>query len=1389
VIPFLRSSILRSVVFVACLPVLLAQALPPGSLELEARRKALQHQALLTELTSQLEAESDEATRVVLGADLAIVRLEAQLLARAVPLEELATAKPKPLLRKLAALEKTPMEALTLARFAFLQGANDIAEEALGVARDGDADLAAETNRLLAEARGEEVPKGGYVRYRGLWLPLAERDSARALDEALEALATIESRERLVPFAPSSDESNHERFEELGPGVGEARLRESCRLVRKSLDGEYEEVRRWIQSYVRQPQLREELLAAYAEIAPERRLALQLIARYEKPQQPEVDAYRQRLESMYAAFEKLVERDFARFERTTPQEAWELDQRLQRREGALAAVDRYFATAGLPRLPAEGIRPMKGSTVTTVHLLPGREQSGLEDVLWLLVKFRAGQTIDTFTRAAELLQHREKLTPWERLLLEEVICRAIEEYNDRVVHSLDATELQFVEVLNRYRRVLGLRPFEIEERLDVCSRKHSQEMVDLGYFGHISPIARNRGPSDRARLEGFSGGVGENCLAGGVDGRGAFEGWYHSPGHHRNLVSGGPQLGVGAVNGHSMWTMVCGGNDATWRSLHRDLPPAERQRLDELLEAHLAGMGRARGLPKKLRGKLEAELPDALPGLARVAFAAARQPYHERHGQFPALLKLIVEADLHVSWRAIQIAAVASLIESLRYAHTAPLREEAWKLLEPYLQEEFTFVPGAGAGKRAKVALAVTRHWEDEAQWRYRAEPDATAPEPPRVVDRVGDGPSMRSPRKALTPRERLKMARRGGGGNETEEAVEQGLAFLAMIQDDDGAWRARSFSLAFDPSDGNPGRGNAEWETSMTGLSLLAFCSAGYTTEQGKYREVVQRGANFLMAHILDYGRYETTSSHYMYNHAIATQALCELYSFSNDPQLGVCAQLAVDYLVYAQHQRSGGWRYEANERGDSSVTGWVILALNSAYKAELDVSSFRGALRFLDTVTQRPYYHTGYLEPFDRATNLNRLTAVAMTGRLFLGVAHESPRLKLPAWRLIEDLPASNKVDFYYWYYATLCLFQLGEPYWKKWNAALVDTLLEQQESRASSAFLGSWPPRGDHSGSGGRIYQTALGVLMLTTYYRYDRAPKQRIHPYTGDIASEIEPYLAALRDEPDAHRRRIASRKLVDKFGPSMVPILLKILRERSEPVEYRRRLATMLADVAAPRHEAALLELLADPDGAIVEALLGALPRLTSRSSLDVLQGYLTHGNRNVRVFCARALARLADPAATKSIGARLEVERDGWVKGELEKALLRLSRRSGLAVLVERALPGDEAGLLAVLDGLEPLERHGLIEPLIALVDRDPRLAREVRGAIDEYRESALIPLLVLQLEDPELEVRKRAVSLLRALTRKHFAYDPAAGAGDRATGLKRWQRWWKKSVEQYVPR
>ena len=35
---------------------------------------------------------------------------------------------------------------------------------------------------MLAEARGERVPRGGYFRYRGLWLPLAHRDRERLFE-------------------------------------------------------------------------------------------------------------------------------------------------------------------------------------------------------------------------------------------------------------------------------------------------------------------------------------------------------------------------------------------------------------------------------------------------------------------------------------------------------------------------------------------------------------------------------------------------------------------------------------------------------------------------------------------------------------------------------------------------------------------------------------------------------------------------------------------------------------------------------------------------------------------------------------------------------------------------------------------------------------------------------------------------------------------------------------------------------------------------------------------------------------------------------------------------------------------------------------------------------
>jgi len=41
----------------------------------------------------------------------------------------------------------------------------------------------------------------------------------------------------------------------------------------------------------------------------------------------------------------------------------------------------------------------------------------------------------------------------------------------------------------------------------------------------------------------------------------------------------------------------------------------------------------------------------------------------------------------------------------------------------------------------------------------------------------------------------------------------------------------------------------------------------------------------------------------------------------------------------------------------------------------------------------------------------------------------------------------PTTGDIDFYYWYYATLSMFQVGGPRWDKWNAALKIACIDHQ------------------------------------------------------------------------------------------------------------------------------------------------------------------------------------------------------------------------------------------------------------------------------------------------------------------------------------------------------
>ena len=114
-----------------------------------------------------------------------------------------------------------------------------------------------------------------------------------------------------------------------------------------------------------------------------------------------------------------------------------------------------------------------------------------------------------------------------------------------------------IEDLNLMRLLVGLTALEIDPKLCNASRGHSEDMSKLGFFDHSSPVPGKRSPSDRARLAGTSGGA-ENIYVGSNKPKSANQGWFYSPGHHKNMFSPGPRR-VGLGNFGSHWTQMFGG--------------------------------------------------------------------------------------------------------------------------------------------------------------------------------------------------------------------------------------------------------------------------------------------------------------------------------------------------------------------------------------------------------------------------------------------------------------------------------------------------------------------------------------------------------------------------------------------------------------------------------------------------------------------------------------------------------------------------------------------------------------------------------------------------------------------------------------------------------------
>ncbi|HEX4129293.1 MAG TPA: hypothetical protein VHZ24_04570 [Pirellulales bacterium] len=326
------------------------------------------------------------------------------------------------------------------------------------------------------------------------------------------------------------------------------------------------------------------------------------------------------------------------------------------------------------------------------------------------------------------------------------------------------------------------------------------------------------------------------------------------------------------------------------------------------------------------------------------------------------------------------------------------------------------------------------------------------------------------------------------GGSPETEGAVKAALAWLAHCQAPDGRWDASQFGAGQEPRAGGQDRrgAGARADTGITGLALLALLGSGHTHTRGQYQATVARGVDFLIRSQGPRGELGGDAEVYafMYCHGMASLALSEAYAMSGDPRLERPVQRAIAYTLGAQNRSTGGWRYRPGDTGDTSQLGWQLMALKSAELAGIPINTTtrEGMLRFLASVSSGTHGGLASYRPGERVSRT--MTAEAMVCRQFLGVV--GPGANEAAESLLEELPGKSTANMYYWYYATLGLYQMQGEAWTRWNAAIAPALVESQ--RREGDLAGSWDPDKVWGPHGGRVYSTALATLCLEVYYRY-------------------------------------------------------------------------------------------------------------------------------------------------------------------------------------------------------------------------------------------------------------------------------------------------------------
>lgn len=305
----------------------------------------------------------------------------------------------------------------------------------------------------------------------------------------------------------------------------------------------------------------------------------------------------------------------------------------------------------------------------------------------------------------------------------------------------------------------------------------------------------------------------------------------------------------------------------------------------------------------------------------------------------------------------------------------------------------------------------------------------------------------------------------------EAQQAVEQGLSYLARHQHQDGSYGAIQY------------HGNV----AITSLAALAMMAGGHQPGRGIYGDSVTRALRYVLEQ--DDGRgyllSKTGASHGpMYGHGFGTLFLAEVHGMVHDRELRTrlrdTLKRAIKLIVDHQNP-DGGWRYQPGSHdADVSVTICQIMALRAARNAGFYVpkSTVDRCTRYVKRCQERDggfRYQLGGGQGPQFARSAAGVVALYCAG-IYKGSEVENGLKYLMQFKP-GDGPFRPEVHLHYFYghyYAAQAMWTAGDPYWKEWYPAIRDELINHPDRHKQ---LGCWQ---DHRFS--NDYGTAMACIIL-------------------------------------------------------------------------------------------------------------------------------------------------------------------------------------------------------------------------------------------------------------------------------------------------------------------